>query len=117
MILTDVGKVTQISETANVSARITKQDITIADPTGAVKIDIMGGGHWSSSRRYHLLSFKHDGSPISRMSKEGGIITQYDVDIGEVADNDGEVDTTIHATEVASVITLESNAACNCMQE
>ena len=47
------------------------------------------------------------------MPKEGAVITQYDVDIGEVADKDNcEVDTTIHATEVASVITLESYAAC-----
>ena len=45
------------------------------------------------------------------MSKQVGSITWSDVDIGEVANNNhSEVDTTIHATEVAAVITTESYA-------
>ena len=45
------------------------------------------------------------------MSKQGGNITRCDVDIGEVANNNHSgVDTTIHAAEVAAVITIESHA-------
>ena len=42
------------------------------------------------------------------MPKQGGSITQCDDDIGEVADDDhDQVDITIHAAEVAAVISLD----------
>ena len=48
------------------------------------------------------------------MPKQGGSITQCDDDIGEVAEDDhDQVDITIHAAEVAGVISLESYAACS----
>ena len=47
------------------------------------------------------------------MPKQGGSITQCDDDLGEVAEDDhDQVDITIHAAEVAGVISLESYAAC-----
>ena len=111
-----VAKVTWTSKTAKVSTSITKQDITIADPTGTVKVDIMEVdiGQVAEGTTYHLSNMmvhSYQGCMYLSILK-GAIITQYDVDIGEAADDDSKVDTTIHATEMASVITLESYAAC-----
>ena len=60
-----VAKVTQISETAKLSCNITKQNVTITDSTGAVKlIDTVGGQRWSSDR---IPLTKHNGPVIPKM--------------------------------------------------
>ena len=113
-----VAKVTRISETATVSGGITKQDVKIADSTGTVKLTLWEAdiGKVTEDTTYRFSSMmvrSYQGCKYLSMPKQGGSITQCDDDIGEVADDDhDQVDITIHAAEVAAVISLESYAAC-----
>ena len=104
-----IAKVIRISETAKVS---------IADSTGAVKLTLwetnIGKVTEDTSYQFsNMLVQSYQGFKYLSMPKEGGSITEYHTDIGEVADDDhGQADTTIHAAEVAAVIALDSYAAC-----
>ena len=77
-----------------------------------MEVDIGQVAEGTTYRLSNMMVHSYQGCMYLSILKEGAIITQYDVDIGEVADDDSKVDTTIHTTEMASVITLESYAAC-----
>ena len=103
-------------KSAKVSGDITKQDVAIADSTGTVMLTLWEAdtGQVTEDTTHHFSNMmvrSYQGCMYFSMSKQVGSITWSEVDIGEVANNNhSEVDTTIHATEVAAVITIESYA-------
>ena len=108
---------TGIGETTKVSGGIAKQDVTIADSTGVVKLTLWEAdiGQVTEDNSYcfeNMMVQSYNDCKYLSMPKDGSSITQCD-DIGEVADDDhGLDDTTIEATEVAAVINLYTYAAC-----